>query len=172
MSGTQEWRPCHICGEKVLWQTNGIGWHRIQYHDCKPVPLARLQQAERERDEARIMVQHNLEAAQRAEAQLAQATALLREARDHVEQVVQENAANWGERLPHKQEPAIECLRMIDAFLAGQPAPAKVAVDDAMVDRAQTAYTDAIVKSLSCNNDTMKEHPMHAALVAALEGRT
>ena len=56
MSGTQEWRPCHICGEKVLWQTNGIGWHRIQYHDCKPVPLARLQHAERERDKARELL--------------------------------------------------------------------------------------------------------------------
>lgn len=163
MSGTQEWRPCHICGEKVLWQTNGIGWHRIQYHDCKPVPLARLQQAERERDEARIMVQHNLEAAQRAEAQLAQATALLREAMSDL---------RYLNALPGEQGQDDGLVDRIDAFLVVQPAPAKVAVDDAMVDRAQTAYTDAIVKSLSCNNDTMKEHPMHAALVAALEGRT
>lgn len=93
---TQEWRKCYICGEPVLWQTNGIGWHPIQYHDCKPVPGARL----------------------------GQAVALLREARDHVEQVVQDHKESWGERLMHKQEPAITCLAGIDAYLAGQPAPA------------------------------------------------
>lgn len=54
---TQEWRKCYICGEPVLWQTNGIGWHPIQYHDCKPVPGARLEQAERERDELRAEVE-------------------------------------------------------------------------------------------------------------------
>ena len=80
-----------------------------------------------------------------------------------------------------------QLVAAVHAAIAGQPAPKSLrvrhadgediapvtpVVDDVMVDRAQTAYTDAIVKSLSCNNDTMKEHPMHAALVAALEGRT
>ena len=56
--------PCGICGERVRIGMNGV-WS--EYHDCKPVPLARLQQAERERDKAR--------------AQLEQATALLRDVR-------------------------------------------------------------------------------------------
>ena len=43
---------------------------------------------------------------------------LLGEARDSVEECVQEHAANWGERLMHKQEPAIKNLKEIDAFLA------------------------------------------------------
>lgn len=53
---TQEWRKCYICGDEVLWQTCGIGWHPIQYHDCKPVPGARLEQVKRERDEARAEI--------------------------------------------------------------------------------------------------------------------
>ena len=46
-------RPCGICGERVRVTLSGA-WR--EYHDCKPVPLARLQQAERERDEARAEV--------------------------------------------------------------------------------------------------------------------
>lgn len=38
---------------------------------------------------------------------------LLGDAADFVEQVVQENEANWGERLQHKQAPARECLEKI-----------------------------------------------------------
>lgn len=51
-------------------------------------------------------------------ADLAEAVRLLREARDSVEYEVQDNAANWGELLMHKQQPAIDCLSRIDAFLA------------------------------------------------------
>jgi hypothetical protein len=43
---------------------------------------------------------------------------LLREARDSVEECVQEHEAAWGQRLMHKQLPAINTLRMIDAALA------------------------------------------------------
>lgn len=47
--------------------------------------------------------------------------ALLSKARDSVEFEVQENKANWGERLMHKQEPAIELLKRIDeALMAGR----------------------------------------------------
>jgi len=43
---------------------------------------------------------------------------LLEDARDSVEFHVQENAANWGERLLHKQKPVVELLERIDAALA------------------------------------------------------
>lgn len=58
-----------------------------------------------------------------------------------------------------------ECrmARKIDALLAGQPAPVKPVVDDAMVERAWNAYVE-------CEMDEPKS--MRAALVAALEGRT
>lgn len=182
MSSTQEWRKCYICGEPVLWQTNGIGWHPIQYHDCKPVPGAWLAQARRERDEARVMVQHNLEAAQRAEIERDEANAECREKQAIIERFMESERQAVAllrearnEKGPHPNLPAahvlpVGLLNRIRAFLAGKPAPVKLTVDDAMVERAQTAYTDAIVKSLSCDTDTSDIHPMHAALVAALEG--
>lgn len=51
-------------------------------------------------------------------ADLAEAVKIIDDARDSVEFKVQENEANWGERLMHKQQPAIDTLKNIDAFLA------------------------------------------------------
>lgn len=48
---------------------------------------------------------------------LAEAVRLLTDARDSVEFEVMENELNWGERLMHKQEHAIETLKQIEAFI-------------------------------------------------------
>lgn len=48
------------------------------------------------------------------------AKALLAYAQIYVRGVIEENAANWGERLMHKQQPAIDCDAAITAFLEGQ----------------------------------------------------
>lgn len=90
-----------------------------------PDIIAAWQRTERERDEAQLMVQHNLEAAQRAEAQLEQAVALLREAPDKACDCEEGRTCGSCEYNTRK-----------DAFLTGQPAPAPV-VDDAMVERAR-----------------------------------
>lgn len=55
----------------------------------------------------------------------------------------------------------VNTRKCIDAFLAGQPAPAKPVVDDAMVDRAASVL---LARPLS-------RQLLRAALVAALEGR-
>lgn len=52
------------------------------------------------------------------ESDLAEAVRLLTDARDSVEFEVQEHELNWGERLMHKQEHAIDTLKQIEAFLA------------------------------------------------------
>lgn len=40
------YQPCGICGEPVLWSKSQlIGPHPVQYHDCKPVPGAKLDAA-------------------------------------------------------------------------------------------------------------------------------
>lgn len=49
---------------------------------------------------------------------------LLDEAREFVAEVVEENAAKWGDRVLHKQKPAAECLERIDAALAIPTPPA------------------------------------------------
>ena len=54
----------------------------------------------------------------KCQADLDDAVRLLRDARDSVEECVQEHAAAWGERLMSKQLDAITNLREIDAFLA------------------------------------------------------
>lgn len=36
-------RSCGICGAPVLYASSpSLGWHPIEYHDCKPVPGAQL----------------------------------------------------------------------------------------------------------------------------------
>lgn len=110
-----------------------------------------FKQAERERNEARAAYRDMTE-------RMEQATALLREVQDD-----SINGLTLGE--------ARALYERVNEFLAGQPAPAKPVVDDAMVERAQTAYNDAMILALGENTDTMTEHPMRAALVAALEGR-
>ncbi len=51
-------------------------------------------------------------------ARLREAVELLSDARESVEFEVQENEQNWGDRLMHKQEPAITLLAKIDTFLS------------------------------------------------------
>lgn len=182
MSCTQEWRKCYICGDEVLWQTNGIGWHPIQYHDCKPVPGARLEQAERERDEARAEVarlRHDPKAdaravieewrakaesawsdAAQAQERLKLAVALLREAPDKACDCEEGRTCGSCEYNTRK-----------DAFLAGQPAPVKAEVDDAVVERACAAMWNGVWPH-DCVNPDDQRNDMRAALVAALEGRT
>lgn len=118
MSEVKEWRPCYICGEKVLWRNLGLGWVQIQYHDCKPVPRAKLEQAERERDEARERI--------------GQAVALMKHAREQIEM---DNPPGAGKLYPYF------VMRAITAFIDGQPAPAPV-VDDATLRRALVAWDD------------------------------
>lgn len=88
-----------------------------------------------------------------AQERLDQATALLREAMSDLRYL---NALP-GE---HGQDDGL--VDRIDAFLVGQPAPAKVAVDDAMVERAASVL---LARPLS-------RQLLRAALVAALEGMT
>lgn len=143
------------------------------------VPAEQLAQAERVRDEARAelaRLRHDPKAdarqvieewrakaerawsdAGQAQERLGLATALLREWREDDGLPAATHTSKRGRT---------------DAFLAGLPAPAKVTVDDAMVERAQTAYTDTIVRSMASYSDELVIHPMRAALAAALEGRT
>lgn len=119
MSCTQEWRKCHICGDEVLWQTNGIGWHPIQYHDCKPVPRARLEQAERERDEARaerdsLRAHPAMAADGQILARLGEATALLAHARKIITDA---HPAGGGDLY------AYFVVKAIDSLLDEQPEP-------------------------------------------------
>lgn len=76
-----------------------------------------------------------------------------------------------GEHYPCKPDVFSATYEPVAYEAVDKPAPAKP-VDDAMVERAQTAYNDAMILALGENTDTMTEHPMRAALVAALEGRT
>ena len=48
------------------------------------------------------------------------AKTLLADAQICVREVIEENAANWGDRLMHKQQPAIDCDAAITAFLEGK----------------------------------------------------
>lgn len=154
-------RPCGICGERVRVTLSGA-WR--EYHDCKPVPGARLEQAERERDEAQqkekwlrgVCDELAAESIQRKE-RLEQAVALLREAPDKACDCEEGRTCGSCEYNTRK-----------DAFLTGQPAPVKLTVDDAMVERARAAMwgDDDFVHPADQRND------MRAALVAALEGRT
>ena len=64
-------------------------------------------------DAQRVAMERDKAVAERGEA-----VRLLEEARDSVEFEVQENHQNWGERLMHKQEGAIDLLARITAFLA------------------------------------------------------
>lgn len=42
-------RPCGICGEPVLHASSpSLGFHPIEYHDCKPVPGVKLDAAKAE----------------------------------------------------------------------------------------------------------------------------
>lgn len=125
-------------------------------------------QAVRERDEAREqekwvrVVNDELaaESIQRKE-RLEQAVALLRTARPYL--------ANGG-MFTSGPEEVVDCAR-IDAFLAGQPAPVKAEVDDAVVERACAAMWSGMWPH-DCVNPDDQRNDMRAALVAALEGRT
>lgn len=121
--------------------------------ECAPEEaLTRLQQAERERDEAR--------------ARLEQATALLREWREDDGLPAATHTSKRGRT---------------DAFLAGQPAPAKVVVDDAMAERACRVLDidwDRKIDDADDNHHGELSDGMiatrkkaRAVLVAALEGR-
>ena len=142
---------CYICGEEVLWRNIGLGWHPIQYHDCKPVPGARLEQAERERDEA-ILANGN------AEVRCTEALGMAEKLGERLEQAVAlVGDAQW------LISPFAPMRDRIREFLAGQPAPVKVAVDDAMVSVAQDAFR--IRMESTHGNLTVS---LRAALVAAL----
>lgn len=45
MERRQHYRPCGICGERVPWGEGIGGAYQMQYHDCKPVPGAKLDAA-------------------------------------------------------------------------------------------------------------------------------
>lgn len=88
-------RPCGICGEPVQYANSpSLGFHLVQYHDCKPVPGARLDEAKAEIadlkracDAASLAIDHLLgpdgrNYVTRVEAQREQARALLREGLD------------------------------------------------------------------------------------------
>ena len=67
-----------------------------------------------------------------------------------------------------------ECVvKRIDAFLDGQPAPVKLTVDDAMVERlCRSVHGDSWALNLWPDDVQRTRNSMRAALVAALEGRT
>lgn len=171
MNEVQEQRPCYICGENVLWRNIGLGWVPIQYHDCKPVPRAKLEQAERERDEARAEVERLKKG---LDDEMGKAGEWI-DIRTHRERVAAAVAriSDRARKMESERAEAVELLRSawghipqwetsvrnsIAGFLAGQPAPVKPVVDDAMVERACYALRHG--------------KGMRAALVAALEGRT
>ncbi len=77
------------------------GWHSAEYYEA-----------------ARDKLQVRAEA---AEARCAELVALLTEARDDVAELVNQCAANWGDRLMHKQKPGVDLLARIDAALGDKP---------------------------------------------------
>ncbi len=75
---------------------------------CGYVPREHIGNANRD---AIVAMRNNAEA-------LLECARLLRIARHCVDLVVEENKANWGDRLMHKQQHAIDLLARIDAALA------------------------------------------------------
>lgn len=118
-----------------------------------------LEQAERERDDAneacrekRAIIERMLESDKKA-------VALMRQIRWDMGDV---------DGLPQDEYKCL--LRRIDAYLAGQPAPAPV-VDDAMVGLALAGYVGGLCNYHGSDDTERIKAGIRSALVAALEGK-
>jgi len=171
----KEWVEAVASWEERCWEADR--WIALKEADRKEQQRIAME-CERERDEARAelaRLRHDPKAdarqvieewrakaerawsdAAQAQERLQQATAMLREIRWDLGDV---------DGLPQDEYNCL--LRRIDAFIAGQPAPAKPVVDDAMVSVAQERFMLRMESTRGNLTDSMR-----AALVAALEGLT
>lgn len=80
---------------------------RVDIERTRHINAENYQDAIRERDAREAVLK----------ADLAEAVRLLDEARDFTDEVIQRNKHDLGSHLTYKQEPAIECLLKLDAFI-------------------------------------------------------
>lgn len=146
--------PCCVANAAGAACACGMSDENVLLREIRKLSGA-VKQAERERDEARAAWSRALGERDTYKERSEQAVALLR--------IVEGKRACCGEQ-PH----AADCP--LGSFLAGQPAPAKLVVDDEMVERACAAMWSGMWPH-DCVNPDDQRNDMRAALVAALEGR-
>lgn len=151
--------PCCVANAAGAACACGMSDENVLLREIRKLSGA-VKQAERERDEARAAWSRALGERDTYKERSEQAVALLREALDKACDCEEGRTCGSCEYNTRK-----------DAFLAGQPAPVKAEVDDAVVERACAAMWNGVWPH-DCVNPDDQRNDMRAALVAALEGRT